>query len=75
VVITRDRHIRSRPAELNAVKEHRAKIVTLDARRTLNTWDALEIVVSQWRKLEDLADLPGPWMYVASRGGCRGIQL
>jgi hypothetical protein len=75
VVITRDRHIRSRPAERKAVKDSAARIITLDARRKLNTWDAPEIVVTQWRKIEELTELPGPWVYTASRSGCRRETL
>jgi len=75
VVITRDRHIRSRPAERKAVKDSGARIVTLDARRKLNTWDALEIVVTQWRRIEELTELPGPWVYTASRSRCRRETL
>jgi hypothetical protein len=69
VIITRDRHIRHRPAEREALIEHKARLVTLDARRQLDRWGQLEIVVTQWRAIEEMADLPGPWVYSASRTG------
>jgi hypothetical protein len=74
-VITRDRHIRSRPAEKQAIVEHSARVITLDGRRGLRKWDQLEIIVTQWRKFEELSELPGPWVYTASRTGCRRFDL
>jgi hypothetical protein len=66
-VITRDRHIKHRPAERAAVVSSRARHITLDARTALDRWGQLEIVVPQWRALERLADSPGPWVFTASR--------
>lgn len=72
VVLTRDRHMRHRPAEKAAIVKHAARVVRLEARQPLNKWGQLEIVASQWRRLEELADLPGPWVYSVSRtGGAR----
>jgi hypothetical protein len=71
VVITRDRHMQHRPHELSAIKANDARIVTLDPRHALNKWCQLEIVVSQWRNIEDLAGTGGPWIYTASRTGLR----
>lgn len=67
VVITRDRHLPHRPAERQAILDHTARVVRLDARHELTKWLELEIVVTQWRRLEGLAELPGPWVYRASR--------
>lgn len=70
VVISRDRHIKSRPAERRAIVDNEARFVTLDAsKHQLNKWLQLEIIVCQWRKIENLAELPGPWIYTASRTG------
>jgi len=67
VTITRDRHVQSRPAERQAVVDHKARLVTLDSRHALSKWGQLEIIVSQWRALEELAELPGPWIYTITR--------
>jgi hypothetical protein len=67
VVITRDRHIRHRPAERAALTGSKARHITLDARKQLDRWGQLEIVVTQWRAIEQLAETPGPWVYSASR--------
>jgi hypothetical protein len=74
IVITRDRHIRHRPAEQAAVLASKGRHVTLDARSALDRWGQLEIVVPQWRGfVERLAPLPGPWIYSASRTTLRKV--
>jgi PIN like domain len=67
VVVTRDRHIMSRPQEVAAVRANYARIVCLDARHELSKWLELEIVVTQWRRIEELSSQSGPWIYQASR--------
>lgn len=73
VVITRDRHIQHRPAERAALISASARHVTLDAGKQLDRWGQLEIVVTQWRAIERLVDLPGPWIYSASRSNLRKV--
>lgn len=75
VIVTRDRHLRHRPAERTAIVENGAKVIQLDARRELTKWDQLEIVVSQWRRFEELVDVPGPWLVVAGRTSLRRVEL
>ena len=67
IAITRDRRIKSRPDERAAVVSSRARHVTLVGRDALGVWGQLEIVMSRWRKLEELAELPGPWVYGIGR--------
>ena len=43
----------------------------LDARQSLNKWQQLEIIVTQWRRFEQLANLPGPWLYMVTRTSLR----
>lgn len=45
----------------------KARMIRLDARHGLNKWQQLEIIVTQWRRFEELAELPGPWLYMATR--------
>ena len=75
VVITRDRHMQHRPAERAMIEAHRARHFHLDARRELDRWGQLEIVVSRWRDMEKIAELPGPWVYMVSRTGALRKQL
>ena len=67
VIITRDRRMLNRPAEREAIIESGAKVVRFDARHELTKWLQLEIAVTQWRRIQELAELPGPWIYRASR--------
>jgi PIN like domain len=70
IVITRDRHMRSRPAEERLIREASARHVRIEGspiQRKLRKWDQLGILVGQWRGIERLVDEPGPWIYVASR--------
>jgi hypothetical protein len=67
VIISRDRHIQHRPAERAALTNAGARMFRLDARHGLNKWQQLEIIVSQWRHFEEMIDLPGPWLYMATR--------
>lgn len=75
LVVTRDRHLRSRPAERAAILEHGARVITLDARHELNKWLQLEIVVSRWRHFEELLAVPGPWVQMATYTGLREVRL
>ena len=67
IVITRDRHIQHRPAERAALVDASARMVRLDARHSLNKWQQLEIIVTQWRRFEEMLETPGPWLYMATR--------
>ncbi len=71
VIISRDRHIQHRPAERAALIDAGARMFRLDARRGLNKWQQLEIIVTQWRRFDELAALPGPWLYAATRTALR----
>lgn len=71
VIISRDRHIQHRPAERSALVATGARMFRLDARHRLNKWQELEIIVTQWRRFEELAELPGPWLYMATRTSLR----
>lgn len=66
IIITRDKHMRHRPAEYEAIVRNKARVVRLDARRELKKWDQLEIIVCQWRNIEKYRDREGPWILEAS---------
>lgn len=67
IVLTRDRHIHQHTAELSAVRAANGRMVALSSTEAATTWGQLEVVMSQWRQIEALADLPGPFVYSASR--------
>jgi hypothetical protein len=68
LVITRDRHMLSRPAERQEILQSGARHVRLDpSKGQLSKWDQLEILMIRWRSIEAISDEPGPWVYSASR--------
>lgn len=69
LIITRDRAIQDNLAEINAVRDHGAKMVNLASADASNTWNQLEVVMTRWREIEALIDQPGPFIYSASRTG------
>lgn len=70
VVITRDRKIMSRLNEVQAVRRHGARVFAIAQAPPLNTWHLLEVVVTQWRRMEAIVDSePGPWIYLLTRTG------
>jgi hypothetical protein len=75
LIITRDRHIQSRPRELSAVREYGARMVALAARDAMDTWHQLETLLCQWRAIEALHDLPGPFIYTVTRTAIRRVRL
>ncbi len=68
VVITRDRHMRSRPAERERIVNSGARHVRLDpSKKQLTKWDQLELLMIRWRSIEAIAQTAGPWVYAATR--------
>ncbi|GGK72037.1 hypothetical protein Sme01_08590 [Sphaerisporangium melleum] len=74
-IITRDRHIEMRTAEKNAVLAARARMFAITAEESLDAWGLLEVVVTQWRHMEEAAEKPGPYIYAVTRSGIREIAL
>ena len=75
LIITRDRMIRYRDAELNVILENNARVVLLIGKKARTKWEQLEIVMTQWRKIEGLYDAPGPFIYKASRTALSKINI
>lgn len=69
LIIPRDRAIQGNRAEIDAVRDHGAKMVNLASADATSTWNQLEVFMTRWREIEALADRPGPFIYIASRTG------
>ncbi len=65
VVISRDRHIKSKQAELQAYIDYRIRAFWIAGDRDMGNWDNLNRIVRWWDKLERIvAGRPdGPWFY------------
>jgi PIN like domain len=75
LIITRDRHIQERRAELAAVRDHGARLVALAGADATGTWAQLEVLMAQWRRLEALLDEPAPLVRSATRTSLRPVSL
>jgi hypothetical protein len=75
LIITRDRAIQDNRAEILAVRDHGARMVTLASAEATTVWRQLEIVMCQWRRIEALLEEPGPFIYSATRTGLRSEPL
>lgn len=77
IVIGRDKHIRSKPAELAAFHEHGLRVFWIAGKRDLSNWGNLARLVRFWDHIEDvIADRgSGPWFYAINEGGLREIRL
>ena len=75
LIITRDSRIQDHRAEIAAVRDNDAKMVALTGRDARTTWQQLEVVMSQWRRLEALAVVAGPFIWRATRTSLREVSL
>jgi hypothetical protein len=74
-VITRDRHLRTRPRELAMLRQHKLRVYCLTGRRDMSVWDQLCLVVATWPAIEhQLATAgPGPWFATVTGAGLRPL--
>lgn len=75
LILTRDAHIQRRVAEVRAVMEHGAAMIALASADARTVWDQLEVFMSQWRAIDGLYGLPGPFIYRASRTALTKLDL
>ena len=75
LIITRDSRIQDHRAEIAAVRDNDAKMVALSGKDARNTWQQLEVVMSQWRALVTLAGTDGPFIWRATRTSMGRVKL
>ena len=70
LIVTRDAKIQDNKAEIDAVREHGAKMVNLASADAGTVWAQLEVFMLRWRHdIEPLIDRDGPFIYIATRTG------
>jgi hypothetical protein len=74
VTISRDKHIRRKPAERRAAMQHGVKLFVLTAGGNLTRWDTLDLLVRRWSDIGEVARQPGPFVCAITRGGLRMID-
>lgn len=77
IVLSRDRRIRSRPAELRAYHEHGVRSVWIGAKQDLGPHQQLEMFLQHEERLkrEIVKRGPGPWALALTPSGVRPITL
>lgn len=77
IVISRDRRIRTRPAELVLYHQHGVRSVWLGAKRDLNSRDRMELFLRHEHRLQrEIIKLgPGPWALAMNVHGVRPLLL
>lgn len=77
IVLSRERRIRSRPAELRAYHEHGVRSVWIGAKQDLGPRQQLEIFLQHEERLkrEIIKRGPGPWAVAMSPSGVRPLRL
>jgi PIN like domain len=67
LIITRDQRIARRYRERTAVTETAARLIAITSKDKLTNWEILEIVMTQWRWIESMVSVPGPFIYGVTR--------
>lgn len=75
LIITRDSRIQEHRAEIAAVRDHGAKMVALTGKDAGTTWAQLEVFMSQWRAIEQLAAEEGPFIWRTTRTAMSAVKL
>lgn len=77
IVVTRDRRIRTRPAELRAYLEHGIRSVWIGAKQDMGPQDQFELFIQHEHRLqrEITKRGPGPWALAMSPSGVRPLKL
>jgi hypothetical protein len=75
LILTRDRRIQERPAEIAAVRDFGARLVALTGGDAGSVFAQLEVVMCRWRDLEACITEPPPFIYAATRTSFRRISL
>lgn len=76
-VISRDRHIRTKPGELALLHVHGLRVFWIAGKRDVGTWDALSRLVRRWDDVEETLRTqgPGPWFMAVNERNLSPIAL
>jgi hypothetical protein len=69
LIVTRDSNIQRRRAEVAAVRDNGARMVAIAGPDARGTWEQLEVLMVNWRRIQSWADEPGPFIYSVTRTG------
>lgn len=77
VVISRDKHIKSKPAELAAFRTYGLRAFWISGPKDLGNWETLVRIVHWWNEMERLIRdrREGPWFYALNATGVAEIVV
>jgi len=76
-VLIRDRHIRTKPAEIAALRNHNLRVMWLAGKRDLTTWGYLDRIVRRWDDIDEALETKGagPWFVAINANGLKDIVV
>ncbi len=77
VVISRDKRIRTKPAELAAFRSAGLRTFWIAGKKDLSNWENLKLIVKHWDRMEEIVrdGGPGPWFQAIQDSGIRDITV
>jgi hypothetical protein len=77
VVFARDRRIRTKPAELEALRNAGLRVFWIAGKKDLTTWGYLIRLVRRWDEIEAMLATrgPGPWFVAVNETNLKEIPL
>lgn len=72
-VLMRDKRIRYRRPERERLIEHGVKAFCLTASGNQTRWGMLQLLVRHWTRIEETAQLQGPFIYGVTSNGLRKL--
>lgn len=76
VVLKRDKHIRTRPLEREALIVAGVRTFCLTGAGNYTRWQVLELLAARWGRIEEIANSrPGPYIYSVTWQGVRPLAL
>jgi hypothetical protein len=76
VVIKRDKKIRTRPWERDALIRAGVRTFCMTGGGNYTRWDTLRLLATRWERIEQIArDVPGPYIYAVTWDGVRPLSL
>jgi PIN like domain len=76
VVLMRDKHIRHRPGERNALLRYGVRAFVLTGAGNYSGWRTLHLLVRQWDEMEQVvATVAAPFLYAVTQQGVKQIPV
>jgi hypothetical protein len=76
VVIKRDKKIRTRPGEREALIAAGLRTFCMTSGGNYSRWETLRLLAARWNRIEEVATtIPGPYIYSVTWDGVRELTL